>query len=266
MKRMIPRRTSLEERRICWRCWMCSLDMEFRGNFLVRKINLGTHWHRQCLWLWEFGNRSRKKKVWAPRCRHLKIYFRDPKMRENQLESGDKGTKASEAWRRRFLGGREVSNCARRCWWTREVGSREWCHNGVHQEGFLKTLRRATINQDRVLSDSAELIAGTEGILSHESLGEILIKEKRNSNSVSVLTTVISMERKSWWCQREKGRGAGVGRCWLSVLDKASVYGTHSGIAVAGDGVLNRSQQWSWGKWRGTDLTFVVGKQELVTG
>lgn len=42
----------------------------------------------------------------------MKIYFRDPKMRENQLESGDKGTKASEAWRRRFLGGREVSNCA----------------------------------------------------------------------------------------------------------------------------------------------------------
>lgn len=61
----------------------------------------------------------------------------------------------------------------------------------------MKTLRRATINQDRVLSDSAELIAGTEGILSHESLGEIFIKEKRNSNSVSVLTTVISMERKS---------------------------------------------------------------------
>lgn len=51
-----------------------------------------------------------------------------------------------------------------------------------------------------------------------------------------------------------------MGRCWLSVLDKASVYGTHSGIAVAGDGFLNRSQQWSWGKWRGTDLTFVVGK------
>lgn len=44
------------------------------------------------------------------------------------------------------------------------------------------------------------------------------------------------------------------------VLDKASVYGTHSGVAVTGDGVLNRSQQWSWGKWRGTDLTFVVGK------
>lgn len=77
------------------------------------------------------------------------------------------------------------------------MGSRERCHNGVYQEGFLKTLRRVTINQDRVLSDLAELIAGTEGILSHESLGEILIKEKRNSNSVSVLTTVISMERKS---------------------------------------------------------------------
>lgn len=168
---MIPRRTSLEGRRIQWRCWMCSLDMEFREKFLVRKINLGTHWHRQCLWLWEFGNKSRKKEVGAPKCRHLKMYFRDSRWERISWRAVTKETKASEAWRRRFLRGREVSNCARLCWLTREGGSKEWCHNKVHQEGFLKTLRRATVNQNRVLSNSAELIAGIEGILSHGSLG-----------------------------------------------------------------------------------------------